>query len=248
MFFGKPKPTVTPEDKEWVEEAFLWFEQQYGRDFLKCVRTIEPTKEFFQLDFKGTEQDAELLTGMICEYMQIKEASIELYYFSDKPLEFTDGISIQRAEGKPGPALGLYSDNGKKFSIGIETSVLKDPINLIATLAHELSHLILLGEGRLAKNDEELTDLNTVAMGFGIFTANTAFRFHQWRSATHQGWQVNRQGYIPEEVSTYGLALLANYQGIEKPEWTKHLNPSARKMFDRNMKYLRTTTDDVKFK
>jgi hypothetical protein len=23
MLFGKPKPTVTPEDRDWIEEAFL---------------------------------------------------------------------------------------------------------------------------------------------------------------------------------------------------------------------------------
>jgi hypothetical protein len=28
MLFRKPKPSVTPEDKEWVEVAFLWFENK----------------------------------------------------------------------------------------------------------------------------------------------------------------------------------------------------------------------------
>jgi hypothetical protein len=37
MLFGKPKPTVTPKDKDCIEEAFLWFEQEYTRDYLKNV-------------------------------------------------------------------------------------------------------------------------------------------------------------------------------------------------------------------
>ena len=53
MLFGKPKPTVTPEDKDWIEEAFLWFEGEYTRDYLKAIKLIEPTKEFFPIDFKG---------------------------------------------------------------------------------------------------------------------------------------------------------------------------------------------------
>jgi len=248
MFFGKPKPTVTPDDKDWVEEAFLWLEQQYGQEFLKKVQTIEPTKEFFPLDFKGTAENAEQLTKMICDYMQINDAKIELYYFSDKPLELTEGIVTERAKKGPGHALGMYSEKSDKFSIGIELGVLKDPINLIATLAHELSHLILLGEGRLEENDEELTDLNTIAMGFGIFTANSTFKFEQWRGTSHQGWQASRQGYIPEQVSAYGLALLANYQRTEKLNWTQYLNSAIRKMFNKNMEYLRTTTDEIKFK
>lgn len=248
MFFGKPKPSVTSEDKDWIEDAFIWFEQQYGQDFLKNVQTIEPTKDFFPIDFKGTEENAEQITQLICDYMQIKDVNIELYYFVDSPLELANGIATQRDKNGPEQVAGLYHANRSKVFIGIEHKVLKDPINLIATLAHELSHEILLGEGRLEKNDEELTDLNTIAMGFGIFTINTAFNFQQWRGATHQGWSVNKQGYIPEQVSAYAMALLANYQKATNLDWVQYLNPSARKMFKRNMEYLSKTTDEIKFK
>jgi len=215
MFFGKPKPTVTPEDKDWVEEAFIWFEEQYGQDYLRNLVIIEPTKEFFPIDFKGAEENAEQLTQRICAYMQIKDVKIDLHYFSDKPLELAEGIVTTQSEKGTGfqnkNKLGTYSEKGRnKYSIGIELELLKDPIPLIATIAHELSHLTLLGEGRLEENDEELTDLNTVALGFGIFTANSIFRFQQFQGTSHQGWQTQRSGYIPEQVAAYGLALLTN--------------------------------------
>lgn len=218
MLFGKAKPTVTPEDKDWTEEAFLWFEREYTSDYLKNVRFYEPTKEFFPIDFKGTKQNAEKLTGIICEYMDIKNVDIDLHFFSDKPLELSEGIITTQSETgfkrENKSILGTYSEQGdRKYSIGIETELLKNPTNLIATIAHELSHLILLGEGRLDENDEELTDLNCIALGFGIFTCNSIFTFDQWQGNSHQGWQSQRRGYIPEEVATYGLALLANYQG-----------------------------------
>jgi len=253
MLFGKPKPTVTPEDKDWIEEAFLWFEEQYTRDHLKHLRMIVPTKEFFPIDFKGTEKNAEDLTKMICDYMNIKDVQIDLHYFSDKPLELAEGIVITqsqkgfRQENKN--ALGTYSEEGhRKYSIGIELDVLKNPTNLIATLSHELSHLLLLGEGRLTENDEELTDLNCIALGFGVFTCNSIFTFDQWQGASHHGWQTQKRGYIPEEVATYGLALLTRYQGKTDNDWINFLNPSPKKMFQRNMKYLSTTTDEVRFK
>lgn len=252
MIFGKPKPTVTQDDKDWIEEAFLWLEKQYGQDYLKNVQTIEPTKESFPLDFKGTEENAEQLTKMICDYMQIKDAKIELYYFSDKPLELSEGIVTTSSEhgnkqDNQG-ALGTYTQtDNDTFSIGIEMEVLKDPIGLIATIAHELSHLTLLGEGRLTENDEELTDLNTIALGFGIFTANSIFKFTQWSGTSHHGWQTQRRGYIPEQVAAYGLALLTNYQKKDD-SWTKYLNSSVKKLYDKNIKYLKTTTDEIKFK
>lgn len=253
MLLGKPKPTVTPEDKDWIEEAFLWLEGEYTRDYLKNVKTIEPTKEFFPIDFKGTEENAEYFVRMICEYMDIKDVQVDLHYFSDKPLELTEGIVTTlneagfKQEGKN--ALGTYLEKGhKKYSIGIELELLKNPTNLIATIAHELSHLVLLGEGRLKENDEELTDLNCIALGFGIFTCNSIFTFDQWQGTSHQGWQAQRRGYIPEQVATYALALLTRYQDKEDNTWTDYLNPSPRKMFKRNLKYLRTTTDEIRFK
>ncbi|HEY5746934.1 MAG TPA: hypothetical protein VIU12_12705 [Chryseolinea sp.] len=253
MLFGKPKPTVTPEDKDWIEEAFLWFEEEYTRDFLKNVRTIEPTKEFFSIDFKGTEKNAEDLTKMICGYMDIKDVQIDLHYFSDKPLELAEGIVTTQSEKgfrqASKNALGTYTEKGhRKYSIGIELEVLKNPTSLIATISHELSHLLLLGEGRLQKNDEELTDLNCIALGFGIFTCNSIFTFDQWQGTSHQGWQAQRRGYIPEEVATYALALLTRYQDKNDNGWTDYLNSSPKKMFKKNIKYLTATTDEIKFK
>lgn len=253
MLFGKPKPTVTPEDKDWIEEAFLWFEGEYTRDFLKTMTFVEPTKEFFPIDFKGTEQNAEDLTKMICEYMYIKDVQIDLHYFSDKPLELTEGIVTTQSETgikeESKNTLGTYSEKGyKKYSVGIELELLKNPTNLIATIAHELSHLVLLGEGRLHENDEELTDLNCIALGFGIFTCNSIFTFDQWQGASHQGWQAQRRGYIPEEVATYALALLTRYQNKDDNSWADYLNPSPKKMFEKNIKYLMTTTDEIRFK
>lgn len=253
MLFGKPKPTVTPEDKDWIEEAFLWLEGEYTSDYLKNVRFYEPTKEFFPIDFKGTEQNAEDLTKIICEYMDIKDVQIDLHYFNDKPLELTEGIVTSQNEAgfkhESKNILGTYSEKGhRKYSIGIEFGLLKKPTNLIATIAHELSHLVLLGEGRLNENDEELTDLNCIALGFGIFTCNAIFTFDQWQGTSHQGWQSQRSGYIPEEVATYALALLTKYQNKNENDWIDYLNPSPKKMFKKNMKYLTSTSDEIRFK
>jgi hypothetical protein len=253
MIFGKPKPTVTPGDKEWIEDAFLWFEEQYGRDYLKSLRIIEPTKEFFDLQFTGIESDAEFVLKKILEYMDIKGANIELYFFSEAPIAFQDeGViathNSEGAETKDNFTLGEYSENGPdKYEIGLELSQLKNPQSMIATLAHELSHMILLGEGRLDENDEELTDLNCIALGFGIFTSNSIFNYHQWQGSSHQGWLANRQGYIPEEVAAYAIALFDNYQHNES-NWHQHLNKSMGKLYKKNLKYLQSTDVEIRFK
>jgi hypothetical protein len=253
VIFSKPKPTVTPEDQSWIEAAFIWFEEQYSREYLQSIKIIEPTKEYFNYNFNGSKKDAEFVVDKVCEYMLIKDADISLYFFSDAPIQFSDeGITITQSEEGTGInnnyALGKYSEKGiNSFEIGIELSLLKNPISLIATVAHELSHLILLGEGRIDQNDEELTDLNCIALGFGIFISNSIFNFQQWHGTSHQGWSANRQGYIPEQVAAYAMALFQNYQKNEV-DWDKYLNKSVRKMYLKNIKYLEKTTDQIQFK
>lgn len=246
--FSKPKPTVTPEDKAWIEEAFLWFEKQYGTEYLKRLPIVEPTLEFFDRNFDGTEADAEFILARTCEFMQIKDANIHLYFFSDSPLEFTDeGIDAIVDEGDRQPALGLYSETADNtFEIGIEINQLKDTQSMMATIAHELSHLVLLGEGRLEENDELLTDLNCIAMGFGVFLSNSIFQFQQWHGTSHQGWSTSRHGYIPEQVAAYAMALLQQYQGNTQ-DWSQYLNKSVGKMYRKNLKYLQTTSDKIDF-
>lgn len=253
MLFGKPKPTVTQDDKEWVEEAFLWLEEQYGTEFLKNIRIIEPTKEFFNHQFTGTEQDTEFALAKCMEYMDIRSANVDLYFFAEAPMEFEDeGIVATHSADSFGTeyqnAIGKYSERGPNtFEIGLELKQLKNPQSMIATLAHELSHLILLGEGRLEENNEELTDLNCIALGFGIFLSNSLFSFEQWQGNSYQGWQANRQGYIPEQVADYAMAIFNNYQNNQS-NWSEYLNKNVWKLYEKNLKYLSLNQNSTKFR
>ena len=58
----------------------------------------------------------------------------------------------------------------------------------VGVLAHELSHIILLRPGLVDRNEKDmaLTDLLTVFLGFGIFTANSVFRFKQYSENNRQ--------------------------------------------------------------
>ncbi|BDD05542.1 hypothetical protein [Aureibacter tunicatorum] len=253
MLFGKVKSTVTPEDKEWIEDAFLWFENVYGAKFLKSIQIIEPTQDFFNYTFTQSEDDAHYLMGRICEIMHIDQRLIELYFFNDAPMEFEqEGIYTTSNPDDTGKknhwALGEFSqkENGK-FQIGIELKELQNPESLISTMAHELSHFKLLADNRIDGNDEELTDLNCIIFGFGIFLSNSIFSFQQWQGASFGGWETKRSGYIPEQVATYAMALLQNYQQGDD-SWSKYLNNSVKKMYDKNIRYLRKTKDQIKFK
>ncbi len=117
---------------------------------------------------------------------------------------------------------------------------------MVATIAHELAHVILLGEGRLDPeyvDHESMADLLTVFYGLGIFNANSVFSFEQWTNNQAQGWRAERRGYLTEEMFGYALALFAYARNESKTEWSSFLNVNVRTYFKNGFKYLTKTGD-----
>ena len=113
---------------------------------------------------------------------------------------------------------------------------------LIGTVAHELGHVILLADELISRDEpdmEPFTDLLTVYLGLGIFTANTAFRFSQWSSDRRGGWEVRRLGYLGEPMYGYALARWAQLRDEEKPDWTRHLKLNVREYMNKSAKWLK---------
>ncbi len=112
---------------------------------------------------------------------------------------------------------------------------------LVATAAHELGHVILLG-GNLMSRDtsdhEPMTDLLTIFLGLGIFTANSAAQFKQFQSDRKIGWSMQRLGYLPEPVFGYALAKFAVERSEKKPAWARHLSANVRADFKNSTRWL----------
>ena len=133
----------------------------------------------------------------------------------------------------------------RRMLVAIRGTQRQDPLALVATVAHELNHLILLGGGLMkteASDHEPMMDLLTVFLGLGIFTANSAGRFRQYQDDRRQGWSKQRLGYLPEEVYGYSLARFARERGEDRPEWTKHLATNVLAYFKRSRAWLEKNT------
>ena len=146
-------------------------------------------------------------------------------------------------EGRTSGAAGLYQhDPSARTQISIDEVELKDPMALVATLAHELGHVILLRPGLVGHDEpdmEPLNDLLTIFLGFGIFTANSAFQFGQYQDSRSQGWSVKRQGYLSEEMLGYALARFAFERGEQKPSWVKYLASNIAGFFRSSQHWLK---------
>jgi hypothetical protein len=93
---------------------------------------------------------------------------------------------------------------------------------------------------------EPMTDLLTVFLGLGIFTANSAGRFKQFQDERRIGWSMQRLGYLPEEVFGYALARFAVERRDDKGTWEKHLSTNVRAYFKQSRAWLVKNTQYVR--
>lgn len=242
MFWNKKnKLPITKEDKVWIDEDLNWLRNELGEEHFMEIKTVKPTKDFYEKTFDGTEKDAEFILERTMELMCIQNTEIKLEYFSDSPVQMEDGSILTTPadiNGSWESAGGFYEENSDNTIISIETSILKNPISLVAVIAHELSHQILLGENRISENDEYLTDLTAITYGFGIFTGNSRFNFSQFSTNGGFGWESSGLGYLPEQIIAYSMAWLS-IERNENIEYSSFLKPSIKKYFNQSYEYLR---------
>jgi len=231
---------VTEEERQWVEEGFRRLGRALGEKRMRGCAVIEPTDEFFPDPFDRSEAALEAIFGRVCGYMHVDRSIVELAVIPDTSelVEMLPEYSL-KSDGPAGLHFGQSAD--EKPLIGIRQSLLKEPMAVVATAAHELGHVILLDGGYLSHETpdmEPMTDLVTVYLGMGIFTANASHRYRKFQDDRREGWSVSRLGYLPEEVYGYALALLAKQRGESDPDWAAHLTTNVKAYFRRSAAWL----------
>ena len=212
------QPTLTPQDKDWVEKNLTWFLESFGLDRLKDTPFILPTADNFPYDNLKDDQQFQRLFEQLCKYLDVNPNEIKVKFFDDfASRQWTTWIP----QGKWKDAGGLYSQeytlDEKRFNIQLAKSNLNNPQLLVAVLTHELAHVKLLGGNYVNRNDpdmEPLTDLACIFFGFGIFVANSC--------ETKDFYWMGRSGYLPNETISYGNALICYMTQNEPDTYLKH--------------------------
>lgn len=221
--------------REWVDRRWRWLTEEFGSDVLLDTPNVLPTPEFFPDEYDRTDDAVLVLGRRVCRYMSVPEDLVDFEFYSEagRPLLVNDrGQAI-------GGVAGTFEE-GARFTIRIERSQFVEPMTLVGTLAHELSHARLLGENRLdpdAFDHELVTDLNVVFHGMGVFLANVP---RHWDGDVRQ-WPGTRQPaptYMTAAMFGYAVALRCCQRMEALPPWRKHLKPSVRAEFKQAYRFL----------
>lgn len=227
-FRSKPTCPIPAVRRDWIEERFRFLADEFGWDRLRRIKVVTPTREFFPEPFEPTEASIRRWFERACVYMAIDPDRVELTIYEERRSKYL--------EAQSGTA-GLYEEVNGRQVVAIELSNLEDALQFVATAAHELGHVHLLGDGHVSSSEadhEPLTDLMTVYHGLGIFTANAVIQ--ERTRAT--GRSISRQGYLSMPDFGYALAVFTLARGEPRPDWAKHLRLDVRTTFQQSLRYL----------
>lgn len=245
LFKSKKYEPLIKEHREFFEYNLLWLMKEFPEPEIKKRKVLTPSSRDFPIRWNRQEPNALEALKIICENMQINQEEIELEFFSSAPIELDSGSGPLYTQSDPDhrDAAGLFHTEkfDDKFLISLDRELLKAPENLIATMAHELAHVKLLGEKELNENDEMLTDLATVFFGLGIFNANSAFQFFKG----NEKWGYQSLGYLKIEEWAYALALFAYLREEEPIAWKPFLSKSILRDFERSYQYLLDHQEEI---
>jgi hypothetical protein len=152
---GKPKLPVTEEERLWIDGSFVRLGELLGVERMRDAVVMLPTPEHFPDQYDQSEEALETMFRRVADRMQVDPGTVELQIFDDA--EHTTRSMMPFASGESSGAGGLYAHDGQSRTvIAINGSRMDDPTALVATLAHELGHVILLRPGLVGRDEPDM--------------------------------------------------------------------------------------------
>jgi hypothetical protein len=229
---------VQPVEQDWIERSMTWLLSEFGERVLHG-EVVLPTDEYFPGTYRGTERDVRGVLDRLCERMEIDPGRVRLEYGDGGPNP--DLSAHVPLHSQSNGHAGLHEAHHGSSVLTLSNDVLDHPMALVATLSHELGHVLLLGEQRIAADQpdhEPLTDLLTVFFGLGIFAANAAFDYSRDVYGQYSYTRSSRLGYLNERMYGYALALYASQRGETDPPWARYLDTNPRAFLRQGLRYL----------
>lgn len=240
-------PTIDADDEQWQLQTWHWLLENFGgiRN-LRNHKTLCPSNEDFSRSETQGLEHAKFVFKQTASYFDVDPNGFDIILQETDINPMLNPLGV--VQNVPQTPLGTYrlEQEQNRHVISINPNNLGDMELLIATIAHEICHPLLFSIPNpppgAPEAEEFATDLATVFFGFGIFGANTSFRFQQRvdvGSGT-QGWSFSGAGYLRINEWGYALAVRQMLTGEDENRWLIHMNEGVKIHYQKNLKYLRT--------
>jgi hypothetical protein len=236
--FGS-KTFLDPDEEAWQLQTWVWLLEEWGGpEDLARSPLVLPTREFFPPTDAEGHARAEHVFGTVKALCGMEAWPCRLVAQTERGGRVAEFVHLVHEHA----ALGTFSHDGTEAVVTYDPASLSDPLQLVATFAHELAHYRLASRRTAPPGGEELeepaTDLAAAYLGFGVFGANAAFRFQQHGDAFSQGWSGGRSGYLGERHWVFALAVFCAMTGADAAAARARLKPSLQGPFAKACAYL----------
>lgn len=229
---------------QWLYQHYRWLEEHLApREAAHPRMCVLPTSTFFPARNTGDHAFAEAMFARTKELMDMVDWPCRLVARAEQ--DDAEAAALQR-----GGVFGEMARHGAAgtFQVGDDVEItyapglLRDPADLVATFAHELSHYLLAeveAEPPAGWDElEPLTDLTAVVEGFGVFLANAAFAFQQWSDGQHHGWRYATRGYLNAAELAFALGIFCVRHHVPPELPARFLKPNPRQVFADSLDYI----------
>ena len=228
------KPLLDPETSDWMFEHVEWLLTHHAhRSAFASTRLLPLSERHFPIDDLGGHGAAQRLLEHVKAYAFVDHLNVTLR------ADPTSGRFDQGGAGHmPQPrmtAAGTYRFTGYNTEITYDKRLVERPAELIAILAHEISHAVLdFGSDRPAPSeaDEMLTDLSAIFLGFGFYLMVFRYETRVASPEVAREWATYFSEYMSLREICFATALYALLKSADKATTLSHagavVGPDAR--------------------
>jgi len=224
---------------EWQVAHWKWLIQSLRQAHdIDRIRLVQPTPVDFPVTGTTIEERATQTFRCVQKHFGLESWPCTLAPFEETADVVKDIFPVLAQPQTSKGAAGLFEvTKEKEVIIRYKPDQVGEPMAMIATMAHELCHYVLTAIPRENEppggwnEHEPITDLTAVFFGFGIFLANSSFRFVQWQDSQYQGWSAGRQGYLSQDALSLSLALFCACKDTDPNLASRHLSTNPRHYF-----------------
>jgi hypothetical protein len=213
------------DEQEYLLEGLAVLIDKRGHGPFVAGPLIEPDDRFFPDRWQPDGAGVKALTKRLLRYAGLSKLRVHLTFYTNPEEVELDGRGDARSYRREGAAAWFAGIDDGTAHFGVDTNQLREPAPFVGVMAHEVAHAYRTRHGIVERDhalEEEMTDLTTVYLGFGVLTTNSAYRvrtsgdFDGYR-ATYQVSQA-RTGYLSPQSMSFLLAAQVVARGLDAAE------------------------------